>query len=364
MVATKTSKTLISFCLLTAVGLFGCSKKSAEQAGGGATQEIRIYTWSDYLQDSMIKDFEKNTGYKVKLDYFSSNEEMMAKVQSFVQSGSPGYDLVMPSDYMVTMMAHLQLLLELDHAKLPFLKEFAPEFQSPAYDPGLRHAVPVAWGTTGVAVDTAQAKKFKRSEGISWRDFFENKDYAGHVTLLDDAKEVFDAALMILGKDWAQATLADVEAAYHYIKAHKSAVKAYTGESRPVMEAGECVLCQAYSGDVLRAQKARPSIEYVIPKEGATLWTDNFAIPKNAKNVEGAYKFLDFFLSAQRAKQFTEATYFASPNQTARQSLVPELQANSVIFPSVGDMKRTHLILERPELMLKIGEYWTEIRSE
>lgn len=365
MVATKTSKNLIALTFsltftLLALTFSGCSKNEEAKA----IKEIRIYTWSDYLQDSMIKSFEKESGLTVKLDYFSSNEELLAKIQASVQSGSAGYDLIMPSDYMVATMVELKLLRELDHGQLPFVNDYAPEFKNPSYDQGLKHSVPVAWGTTGLAVDTSKIKNFSRSQGISWKDVFENKAYSGQVSMLDDMKEVFHAALLVLGKKWSEATKEDITAAFQYIKKHKASIKIFTAESRPVMEAGECTLCQAYSGDVLKAQKTRASLDYLIPKEGATLWTDNFAIPNNAKNPSGAYQFLSYFLGSAGAKQFTESTFFASPNQKARMSLIPELQANNVIFPSENDMKRLSLIQEKPELMLLIDQYWTELRSE
>jgi spermidine/putrescine transport system substrate-binding protein len=367
MVATKkssrssalTSLSAFIFLIFSAV-LVSCSKSETS----APSKELRIYTWSNYLEDSLIKAFEKATGSNVKLDYFSSNEELLAKIQASVQSGASGYDLIMPSDYMVYTMTKLNLLQELDGSKLAFRSDLAAQFSNPSYDPGLKYSVPVAWGTTGVAVETAKAKGIDLAQGLSWKDLFENPANAGQVTFLDDMKEVFHAALMVLGKKWESAGEAEIAQAFEYIKKNKKNIKAFTTETKPVMEAGECHLCQAYSGDVLRAQQKRSTLKYFIPKEGATLWTDNFSIPKNAPNVALAHEFMAHFLSAESAKAFTELTFFASPNEKSRALLSPALQSNETIFPSAQDRSRLHLIQEKPELMTLMDRYWTELRSE
>ncbi len=334
------------------------------KTGGSATKELRIFTWSNYIEDSFIKEFEAKTGARVKLDYFSSNEELLTKIRASVESGSAGYDLIMPSDYMVHNMIQLGLLQSLDHAQLAFIKDFSKEFQNPEYDPGLKFSVPVAWGTTGVAVETSMVKSFNEKGGISWKELFESKENKGQVALLDDMKEVFHAALLVLGKSWKEATADDVKAAFEYIKKHRANIKAFSSEAKPVMEAGECHYCQAYSGDVLRAKEKRKALSYFIPKEGATLWTDNFAIPKNAQNPSLSHAFLAHFLSAESAKTFTELTFFASPSESARALLPEALKNDPVIFPSTEARARLHLIKENPDLLILMDQYWTELRSE
>lgn len=353
---------LISFTLF----LFSsCTNKKAEEAAKPAEEvkEFRIFTWSEYFDESAIKAFEKENNVKVKADYFSSNEQLLAKIQLSLQSSDPGYDLILPSDYMVRIMSELGSLQPLDKSKLPFLSEFDKESLHPEYDKDLTHSVPMAIGTTGVAINTKFLPELK-GKSISWKDIFENPKYAGKVSLINDTKEVLQAALLVSGKNLSTATEADVKAAFEYLKSKKKQIKLFTDETRPVIESGECSICMVYSGDAITASKNKPEIQFTLPKEGANTWADNFAIPKNAKNTELAYKFMNSVLSAQGAKDFTERTNYRTANFKAKAMLPKEVASNSTIYPNETDRKRFVYLMERKDLALLIDKEWTILRSQ
>jgi spermidine/putrescine transport system substrate-binding protein len=350
---------LAGVCAATLVFFTGCR---TENQTSSKVPVLRVLTWSDYLSPETITAFEKAESAQVKLDYFSSNEELLAKVQASVKGGGAGYDIVFPSDYMVSSLVQLQLVQKLNPSELNFLTDLDPAFRSPPYNPGLTHAVPFAWGTTGIAINTRLTKGF--SGPVSWKQFFEDPRFKGQVTVLDDTKEVFHAALHVLGRKWEEANEQDIKAAFEYLKLHKKNIKLFTAQTKPVIEAGECALCMVYSGDGLQVGSEKAEIRYVLPQEGATVWSDNLAIPVNATQVKLAHQFMNHLLNAQNAKTFTEATFFASPNQKANALVSSELRQNAAVFPGPNEMKRLSFLTDRPELLPILDRYWTELKAQ
>jgi spermidine/putrescine transport system substrate-binding protein len=350
------SITFAAFFLVCAlaVALSGCAKKEE------AAPELRLFTWSEYFDDAFLKSFGEKNGVKVKADYFSSNEEMLAKLQ--IVNGDSGYDLILPSDYMVRTLIELKMVKPFEKSKVTVTASFNKEALNPEYDPGLAFTVPLAVGTTGIAVNAKLAPNAPTS--ISWKEMMENPAYKGKVTLLDDSKEVLQMAFTILGKTMAAATEADVHAAFAYLKAHKAQIKGFPPETRPVIEADECALCMAYSGDVLSVAKDKKEVRFVVPTDGATIWTDNLAIPANSKNSDLAYKFINEVLSVEGAKNFTLRTNYRTANEKARAALPKEISGNNVIYPSASDRARMHYVVPRKDLALVIDKEWALLKSQ
>lgn len=315
------------------------------------------------MAPEVIQEFENKTGAKVHLDYFSSNEELLAKLQGSIQAGGAGYDVIFPSDYMVGNLATLGLIQPLDRTKLTVLKEFDPNFLKPAYDPDLKYSVPFAWGTTGLAVNSKVMKGMDFSKGISWKDFFENPKYAKKITWMDDPKECVHAALKALGKTWAGATEADIREAFEFLKKNKKNLKIFTAETRTVLEKDECGICHAFSGDVMQVRQSNPNLTYFIPTEGATIWTDNLSIPKNSKNPEMAYIFMNYLLSKEVAKKFVENIFYGTPNADAMALVDSVIRKNRAIFPPPDVMSKLNHLTERAELLTLIDRLWTELKS-
>ncbi|RZA07624.1 MAG: spermidine/putrescine ABC transporter substrate-binding protein [Proteobacteria bacterium] len=346
----------LAFSLVAALALFSfpaCTKREA-------AKELRLFTWSEYFTPEELRAFEKETGIKTKADYYSSNEEMLTKIQ--LTADGDGYDLVLPSDYMVRTMIDLKLLAKLDHGKLPFLKDFPSDALHPPYDKELSYSVPLAVGYTGLAWNSKLLPELPNAASFSWRDFFELATLSGRVTVLDDTKETLQAVLLTRGKDLATASAEDIRNAFAYLTAHKGQLKGFTSETRSVIEADECALCMAYSGDVLAVAAEKPEIKFVRPKEGITVWTDNFAIPKNARNPEGAYRFMAKVLSAKGASSFTSRTRYRTFQEGARPLLPDELAKNPVVYPEAAPGE-FHFLVQRNELADLIDRSWALLKS-
>lgn len=342
---------VLAACLATT--LSACTQRDA-------AKELRLFTWSEYFTPEELREFERETGIKAKADYYSTNEEMLTKIQ--LTADGDGYDLVIPSDYMVRTMIDLKLLAKLEHNRMGFLNEFPKEARHPPYDPNLEYSVPLAQGLTGLAWNTKLLPELPNAADFSWRDFFELAKLAGRVTVLDDTKEALQAVLLIRGKDLSTASAEDIRNAFAYLNAHKGQLKGFTSETRSVIEADECALCMAYSGDVLAVATGKPEIKFVRPKEGLTVWTDNFAIPKNARNVAGAYLFMAKVLSPEGARSFTNRTRYRTYQEKARALLEPEIAQSPVVYaePKPGEF---HYLVQRNELQDLIDRAWALLKS-
>jgi len=352
--------TLACFLLLSA-----CTKApeaSTSAAPAAAPAELRIFTWSEYFDDEFLRAFSERNNIKVKADYFSNNEEMLAKLQLLGKDS--GYDLILPSDYMVRTLVEMNMLQPLDKAKLPVLAEFEAEALNPDYDPGLKFSVPLAVGATGIAVNTKLLPKLSGVKELRWTEILENPAYRGKITMLDDPKEVLQVVLIIQGKKITTATEADVKEAFAYLKQHKGQIKGFPSETRPVVEADECGICMIYSGDALSVAKEKKEIHFVLPSEGATIWTDNLAIPTNARNVDGAYKFVNDLLAEAGAKSFTQRTGYRTANKKARASLPKEITENRVIYPTLEDRKKMSFLVHRKDLAALIDREWALLKSQ
>ncbi len=343
--------TLLSVLLLTS-----CTKTEK-------LRELRLYTWSQYFPEEFIKEFEQEAHVKVKVDYFSSNEQLLTKIQLSINSKEEGYDLIVPSDYEVKTMTELNLIKTIDHSKLSFLKDFDPAFTNPPYNPNLAHAIPLAIGTTGFAVNTKLLPKLDW-KNITWKQALESPELKGKVTLLDDQKEVLQVALLIHGKNVANATEADVKEAFAYLKKHKENIRAFTEEAKPVIEAGECGLCHVFSGDAIAVGQKNSAIKYIVPKEGATIWSDNFAIPVNAINDDLAYAFMNKALSAPAAKKFMENINYRTANNAAKALLAKNFAEDTGMFPTAEQQKKFSYIVDKKELILLMDREWTELKSK
>lgn len=362
MVRTLAQLTTVALFLFTLLPACTKAPQDGTAPSAGSPKELRIFTWSEYFDDEFLRAFGEKHGVQVKADYFSSNEEMLAKLQ-LLGAGS-GYDLILPSDYMVRTLIELKMVRELDKAKLPVLKEFDPDTLNPDYDPGLRFSVPLSVGATGIAINTKVLPKLANATSLSFKEMLEDPAYAGKVTLLDDTKEVLQAALAIHGKAITTATEADVKEAFAYLKKHKAQLKGFPPETRPVLEADECGLCMAYSGDVLSVAKEKKEIRFVFPKEGATIWTDNLAIPANSANPDSAYLFINELMSAEGAKDFTERTNYRTPNVKAKAALAKEISGSPVIYPSAAQRKKMHYLVHRKDLAQLIDREWALLKSQ
>jgi putrescine transport system substrate-binding protein len=322
-------------------------------AAPAAAQVLNIYNWADYIAPDTIKNFEKETGIKVRYDNFDSNEVLHAKLSA----GRTGYDIVVPGSHFAKMQIDGGLLMKLDKSKIPNLKNLDPAIQAQlaTLDPGNDYLVDWLWGYTTVGINTDRVKKALGTLPMpdnAW-DLVFKPEYASKlkgcgVSFLDTASEVVPIALHYIGKDPRSKDPKDYEAAGAMLKKVRPYVTRFSGSGSDYidqMARGELCAVVGWSGDIYiakdRAAKAkRPqSLEVLLPKSGALLFFDTMAIPKDAKNVDAAHKFIDYILRPEVHAALTNAVFYANPNKEAKRFVKPELANDKAVFPDEAALK-------------------------
>jgi spermidine/putrescine transport system substrate-binding protein len=277
------------------------------------SKELLLFIWSNYISPDLLKRFEKETGIKVSIDTYDSNETMLAKLQA----GGAGYDLVVPTGPTVQSMIRQNLLMKIDATKLANFKNVRAPFDKPEFDPERAYSVPYMWGTTGLAYDAAKIGGGKIED--SWKELFEPRpEYVGKIGMLKDVNEVLGSAAYYLGYDYCFDKAEQGQKVLELLEKQKPAVKVYNSEGTVDRVGGGDVSMELmWNGAYHRAHKKLPSVAYVYPKEGIALWGDNFSVPKGAKNIDNALAFLNWIMDPKNA---AEASNFVGYNSAIKGS--------------------------------------------
>ncbi len=313
---------------------------------------LNFYNWSDYMPDSVLKQFTKETGIKVNGSTFDSNETLYSKLKTLK---GKAYDVVMPSTYFVSRMRKEGLLLKLDRSKISNFKNLDPKLLGQAHDPENDYSLPYLWGTTGIVLNT---KNVKPESLRRWKDLWDPR-FKGSLMLLDDVRDVFSMALKILGYSINDTDEAHIRQAYELLKELTPNVKIYNSETPKVFLIEEEVMAgMTWNGEAFKAKRENPNIAYVYPEEGALLWMDNLAIPSGAKHVESAYRFIDYLLRPDVAKVICEQIGYATPNLEARKLLSKETLENRMVYPADSDLSKTEIQNDVGDAVTIYEKYW------
>jgi spermidine/putrescine transport system substrate-binding protein len=334
--------------LLAGIAVFGA-------AGCSSKPELNLYSWADNFDMDVLKEFEEKYDVKVNYAQFSNNEELLAKLKA----GNPGYDLIQPSDYMVATMIEQDLLEPINKENIPNLENVAERFHNPDFDPNNQYSVIYTWGVTGIAYNT----KYIKDEIDSWEDLW-NPEYKGKVILLDDSREVIGMALKKLGYSNSSVNPDEINAAGEELKKLLPNVLAFdTDTIKQKMIAEEGWIATVWSGDAALIAQENPDVAFVVPKEGATIWSDNYAIPKGAKNKELAEKFINFMLEPEISARNYESIGYSDPNEKAKAHHSEEYLADKMINLSDEELGRTEWLLDVSEQLPLYDRIWTELKS-
>lgn len=351
----KMAISLMAGCL--AISSAACAP--AGPAGPALARELHVYNWSEYIDPQIYADFEEEFGVRVVEDTFASNEELLAKLQA----GATGYDVIVPSDYMVEIMIEQGLLAELDHKNIPNLKNIAPKFADPPYDPQMVHCVPYQWGTTGIGYNS----ELFEEPPDSWAYLFDPEVaslYAGKFTMLNDSREGIGAALKYLGYSLNSTDEAQLMEARDLLIRQKPWVYAYDSEQyEDLLSADEIVMGHGWSGDFFMAAVEDERIWYAIPQEGATIWADNLCIPKTAPNKYTAEVFINYLLRPEVGAAISNFTWYASPNAAATEFIDAEILEEPAIYPPPEVMERLEWIEDVGEATPLYERIWTEVKA-
>ncbi|MFL6214248.1 MAG: extracellular solute-binding protein [Blastocatellia bacterium] len=318
--------------------------------------ELNVTIWSNYLPEEVIAEFERRFDAKLNIELYDSNEVLLARLQS----GGATFDIIVPSDYMVTVLKAQGLIEEIDRDSITNFSNLDPRFTGLSYDPTNQYSVPYMWGTTGIAYRKDKVTAPVESWSALW-----DVHYKDRLAMLDDVRETFGAALKMTGRSLNSTEPADVRAAADLLIQQKPLLKAYdSGGFDQLLLSGDVWITQAYSGQIAKAMADNSDIGYVIPKEGCTMFVDNLCIPRAAKNRELAVAFINYLLEAKTAAAIANGTGYSSPNLAARAFIRPELLANEAAYPPREALDRCELIEEIGAAIGLYDRYWTEIKSK
>jgi spermidine/putrescine transport system substrate-binding protein len=290
--------------------------------------ELNLYNWTDYISPELIDRFESETGITVNLDNYDSNETLLSKLQA----GGANYDVIVPSDYMVAQMIELGLLQEVDPAAFPNGQYIKPEFLDVYFDPGRLYTAPYMYGTTGIAYDPTKTGV----EVTSWADFFDaDSPAAGKIGTLNDQVEVIHAALRAVGAQPCSTNREDYVKVEELLTAWKPGVAVINSDGViGRMASGEQTMHMMWNGAFTRAQADNPNLEYVYPAEGITLWSDNFAVPVGAVNVDNAKIFINWMMDPANIGEATNFVGYDNGITGSSEFMTAELGSSpAVVIP-------------------------------
>lgn len=302
---------------------------SAGAVSSSGKNVVNVYNWTEYISDDVLKAFTKETGIDVVYSTFDSNEAMYAKLKLMGNSGN--YDVIFPGTDFVDKMRKENMLEVIDHNKLSNFKHLNKSFLDVEFDPENKFSVPYLWGSSGIGVNT---KRIDLSSITSWDDLW-LPEYKGRVMLMNDLRDVFALGLLTLDLPVATQDPKHIKAAYEKLTKMMPNVRTFNSDAprMPFLE-GETYLGMVWNGEVIMAQdQGMPELDFVYPKEGAIMWMDNMSIPKNAKNLENAYAFIDFLLRPDNSAIISEEIGYGSPSDAAKALMPPEMANNKIIYP-------------------------------
>lgn len=320
--------------LFVSVGLLWVNDQLNEGGGRAAKNTITVYNWGEYIDPELIKQFEQETGIKVIYETFDSNEGMMGKIEQ----GGTSYDISVPSEYMVEMMAEKDLLLPINYDLIPNIKNIDPYFLDLPFDPQNQYSIPYFWGTLGIAFNPTllEGQTFE-----SWDNLWD-PSLKQRVILVDSARETIGMGLNSLGHSLNSTDLGELENATEKLSGLIPNVKAVIGdEVTQLMVNEEAAISLTWSGQAADMMYENENIDYIVPEEGSNLWFDNIVIPKTAKNIEGAHAFINFMLDAEVAAQNADYVGYSTPNLAALDYMDPEVTGDERFYPD--EETRNHL---------------------
>ncbi len=336
---------------------------------------VNVYNWSDYVDPAVIEAFSRETGIKVRYDTFDSNDTLETKLLA----GKSGYDVVVPTAYFLERQIKAGVFQKLDKSKLPNLANVWPEIarRLASYDPGNQYAVNYMWGTVGIGYNVKKAREILGPEGKidGWDLVFKPENLAKFkdcgVHMLDSSDDVMPAALVYLGLNPNSTDPKELERAADLLTKVRPAVrKFHSSEYLNALASGEICFVVGWSGDIKQAQKraaeAKNGVEigYAIPQEGAQMFFDNLAIPKDSRNVAEAHEFINYLLRAEVAAKNSNFVAYANGNLASQKFIDKAVIEDRGVYPDETTMSRLYTINAHDQKTQRLmNRLWTRIKT-
>lgn len=365
-----------AFCILASLVVAAAFSAGPSAAQKGKTQRVlNVYNWSDYVDPAVLEEFTKSTGIKLRYDTFDTNDMLEAKLLA----GRSGYDVVAPTGYFLQRQIKAKIFQPLDKSKLPNLVHLWPEVSKrlAQYDPGNVYAVNYMWGTTGIGYNVAKARDVLGANAKidSWDIVFKPENLAKFkdcgIHMLDSADDILPAALHYLKLDPNSTGEPDLKKAADLVMTIRPLVrKFHSSEYLNALATGEICFAVGFSGDVKQAQKRAAEaknnirIAYSIPNEGAQLWFDNLAIPRDAKNVAEAHEFINFLQTPQIAARNSNLISYANGNLASQKFIDKAVLEDRTIYPDAAMMSRLYTVNAHDAATVRmLNRLWTRIKT-
>lgn len=338
---------LITLVLTTVLTLSSCGQDNRVV--------LNVYNWGDYIDESVISEFEKKYNIRVNYDTFSTNEDMYVKVKS----GGSNYDVLFPSDYTIERMVKEDMLLKLDYNNIPNAQYIEERFKHLDYDPQNEYSVPYMWGTVGIIYN----KTMVHEPVTSWRILWDEK-YSKQILMLDSQRDSIGVALKMLGYSMNTLNLEELEAAKQALIKQKPLVLAYVGDDvKDKMIAGEASLAVVWSGDAVYMKWENPDLEFALPEEASNLWFDAMVIPKSSKHQTEAETFINFMCDPEIAFKNADYIGYSSPHREVQKMIDPELLADPTAYPADAMLESYDIFHDLGEYLKVYDRIWTEIKA-
>ena len=336
-----------------------------ECAPGETDGDLNLYNWSEYIDPELKDQFAAEFGVSVTEDNYDSNEAM----QPIISAGNSGYDVIVPSDYMVSIMIDSGDIMVLNKDAIPNIGNLAPEFASGLpFDPDGAYSVPYQWGTTGLGIDLAVT-----GEDVpeTWGLVFDGELAAQYglegqfATLLNDPRETMGAALKYLGYSLNSTSEEELAEATQIVSDARGRLVAYDSDQYDeLLVTGNSAVAHGYSGNFLvQFDEADDPDQYVyfVPEEGGTRWVDNMAVPVDAPHPCTAHAFINFLLDAENGAALTNWNYYASPNAAAEEFIDPEVLSDPIVYPT--DQSQLEFIADTGDFEINYSDAFIQAKG-
>ena len=352
----------ILLCALCAVLLAaallagGCSSDSKDS--------INVFNWGEYIDPSLLTDFEEETGIHINYTTVSTCEEMYAKMKN----GGVAYDIVVPSDYMISRMIEEDMLEKIDFGNVPNFRYVDEEFRCLEYDPENEYSIPYQWGSVGIIYNKNVVKETEKDLG-SW-DLLWNKKYKNQILMFESSRDSMGIALKKMGESYNTADEDVIRKAGELLKEQKPLVQAYVVDQIfDKMESGEAAISPCYAGDYIlicdeMGEDAEDEMGFYVPEEGSNIFVDAMCIPKGAENKEGAEKFMDFICEPENMKTNTEFIYYSTAESAAKELLPEYMKESLVMYPDEEIRSRLETYINLPVHCRRLYDtIWIQLMS-
>ena len=343
----------IVFAVLAALVLLvsgvGCAQPGREV--------VNVYNWGEYIDESLLRDFERQTGIRVNYQTFATNEEMYANLRL----GGADYDVIIPSDYMISRLIDEDMLEKPDFSNIPNYSMVGGEFKNREHDPTGEYSVAYMWGTIVLIYNSTMV-----DEDIdSWGAMFDER-YAGNIVMVDNPRDAFGIALKYLGYSLNTTDDAELLEAFDLLMSQSPLLKGWVTDTIfDVMEGGNAAIGVYYAGDFITMRDSNPDLRAVLPLEGSNVFIDAMCIPKGAANKTNAEKFINFMTSTEAALRNMEAIGYVSSNTEAAEIFRGELDEEDLfmLFPDEEILARCEVFKNLPRATLeRYDELWRMLR--